>query len=119
MGSLPGACKDCARKAEPGSEYCCVACRDYNIHTAACNAKTWPEWDGAQYLDDPNAPEKILDRLQNVLALCNVVHKELMKISASGERFVPNFRDRTEHAIGHLHYDILHVESIIRKLIKD
>lgn len=118
MGSLPGACKKCARKAEPGSEYCCDACEKYGIHTVQCNKTTWPESRTAEYYDDPDAAVKILDRMQKTLALCHVVHEELRTITEAGDRFIPGFRTNAEYALTHLHYDILHCESIFRKLMK-
>lgn len=113
-----GRCLDCARDAEPGRTHCCDACPKWKIHSIDCNKRTFPDWDGAQYLDDPEAPEKIVERIQNALALANVLEKEIRKIAEAGIRFVPGWDRSLDQMLAHLRIDISYCESAARKLLK-
>lgn len=112
-------CSKCARDAHEGP-YCCTGCATWDIpvHTIDCNKRTFPEWDGAQYIDDPQAAGKIVERAQKSLILANMLVGEFKLINEAGRRWIPGWPDSLETMIHHLQLDITYCEREARKLLE-
>ena len=114
-------CTNCAREGftqMDGSVICCPSCAASNIHSAECNARTWPEWTAAKYLDDADVAEKLLIRLQKVLSLSHLLVNEMKEIQDAATRFVPNYQGSAVDCMcAHLQIDISYLEAEARKLL--
>lgn len=119
-------CESCARDAgadrDSGSaRFCCSGCERANpigVHTAACNQATFPDWEGAQYLDELNAPVLIVERLQKALILAHMLNKEFHHISDAAQRFIPGYTNGAlDMSIHHLQIDIRFCEGEARRIL--
>lgn len=111
-------CADCTREAADGSNYCCDACHKFKVHTPECNKRTFPEWRAAEYADDSQAAEKIVERLQKSLSLAHVLHEELRTIGEAAKQFHPQHNRQLEQMLAHLRIDISYCESAARDLLR-
>lgn len=123
-------CGFCAREAQnidyPHGEgvvkVCCEACPQWHngVHTAACNKRTFPEIPGAEYMDDPEAANKIIERLQKAIALAHVVQEELRVVESAGKLLLGNagWSTNLEMMLDHLKLDVRWCEHAARDLLK-
>lgn len=111
-----GVCKKCIREAAEGFDLCCEACEKYSVHSPECNQRTFPELPYAEYLDDPEAAIKLIDRLARTLGLLHVVANELQIIASAGRALVPNYTSGLDSMIAHLRIDVSYCEHEARKL---
>lgn len=111
-----GVCKSCIREADEGYDYCCEACEKYKVHSPECNQRTFPMLPYAEYLNDPEATIKIVDRLSRALGFAHVLANELQVISAAGRALVPNYTSGLDSMIAHLRIDIDYCGHEARKL---
>src|SRR5678815_2749603 len=114
-------CSRCQRDAgvdHEGVLLCCEGCAKYGVHSAACNKRAYPEWRAAQYVDDTDAANKIVERLQKALAITHVLNTELQEITSAARNFIPGYSgSAVELMINHLHLDISYAESAARKML--
>lgn len=71
----------------------------------------------AEYLDDPETPEKLIDRLQRCLGLAHVVNEELRVIASASRALLPNYTATLDQMIAHLRIDIDYVDHAARSLL--
>lgn len=103
----------CERCATSGDEWT----KHYERkHTPACNVNQFPDMPEAQYLDDPMAEIKILERMTKALALTQMLHQEMRDLDRCGKYFIPNWPKFLELTISLLCIVLSYVEHALRAL---